>query len=120
MPLPLLKNARRLTPWRLAACALISARRASYSFCSDDWGGGMNSSFDAIREGIGRGASTSASSSHWRTHMGVSLYAIRERREGVKEARLVFPAPIGNYVMERIRKQESERAYTSHRMKSIQ
>jgi hypothetical protein len=31
----------------------------------------MNSSFEAMRDGIGGGASARASSSHWRTHMVV-------------------------------------------------
>src|SRR5579871_20142 len=69
MPLPVRRNARRLNPWRRAACSLIWARRASYSFCCGDCGGGMNSSLETIRAGIGGGASVWASRSHWRTHM---------------------------------------------------
>ena len=34
----------------------------------------MNSSFEAIRVGIGSRASRSASRSHWRTHMAVLLW----------------------------------------------
>src|SRR6516165_12497991 len=73
MPLPVRRNERRLRPWRRAARSLMSANRASYSFCSADCGGGINSSFEAIRDGIGRGASRSASISHWRTHMVLLL-----------------------------------------------
>ena len=40
------------------------ASRSSYSFCSADCGGGTNSSFEAIREGIGGRKSDSASRSH--------------------------------------------------------
>ena len=40
MPLPVRRKSRRLTPCRLAARALMSFSRASYSFCCGDCGGG--------------------------------------------------------------------------------
>ena len=70
MPLPVRRKSRRARPCRFAARSLISSRRASYSFCSGDCGGGMNSSLEAMRVGIGGRSSASASRSHWRTHMG--------------------------------------------------
>ena len=53
--------------WQLRS--LISASRSSYCFCSADWGGGTNSSLEAIRDGIGGRKSFSASRSHLRTHI---------------------------------------------------
>src|SRR3954469_18646730 len=70
MPLPERRKSRRALPCRLAACPVIAATRASYSFCWGDCGGGTNSSFETIRDGIGGSRSSAASSSsHWRTHM---------------------------------------------------
>src|SRR5438270_5357349 len=77
MPDPERRKSRRETPWALACLALRASRRASNSFCWGVWGGGMNSSLEAIRVGIGDGASTWASRSHLRTHM-----AGPRRREG--------------------------------------
>src|SRR3954453_11252513 len=70
MPAPEWRNSRRVRPWRVEARSAISARRAAYWRWSSDWGGGTNSSFEAIRAGIGGRSSASASRSHWRIHMG--------------------------------------------------
>src|SRR5437660_4452548 len=86
MPEPVRRKSRRLTPWRFAARSLISFRRASYSFCCGDCGGGTNSSFEAIRVGMGAGASACASSSHWRRHIDGVL--LRERN-WVEEGRII-------------------------------
>src|SRR5688572_1826349 len=73
MPLPVRRKSRRLSPCRRAASSLRSSAQDSYCFCSRVCGGGMNSSFEAIREGIGSGDSSSASSSHWRFHISALL-----------------------------------------------
>src|SRR5262245_57600993 len=90
MPEPERRKVRRSSPCFFAAFSLRSSSRASYSACCGDWGGGTNSSFDATRDGIGSGASASASSSHWRIHMGRLLrrgaacgFAEREAASGL-------------------------------------
>src|SRR5207244_6280745 len=60
------------------ARSLMSRTRASYSFCCGVCGGGMNSSLEAIRAGIGGGACWAESRSHWRTHMVDLLGALSE------------------------------------------
>src|SRR5262245_59577330 len=72
MPLPERRKSRRETPWAFAVCSLSSASRASNCFCSGVCGGGMNSSLEAIRVGVGETTSLWASSSHLRTHMAAS------------------------------------------------
>src|SRR3954452_3990258 len=69
MPAPLRRKSRRLTPSRREGRSPSSATRAATAFWAADCGGGTNSSLEAIRVGIGGGASSAASSSHWRTHM---------------------------------------------------
>src|SRR5690348_10266182 len=78
MPLPVRRKSRRDRPWSRAASSLSSARRASYSFCCGVCGGGMNSSLEAMRAGIGRASWSSMS--HWRTHMAGILGGRGRRR----------------------------------------
>src|SRR5689334_4246949 len=70
MPLPVRKKSRRLSPSRRALRSPRAVRRSSTALCSGDCGGGTNSSLEAMRVGIGGGASLAASRSHWRTHIG--------------------------------------------------
>src|SRR5205823_9802939 len=87
MPLPVRRKARRLRPCFFAAFSLRALTRASYSFCLGVCGGGMNSSLEAIRLGIGSGASDSASRSQARTHIGALLSQRSEVRSQRSEVR---------------------------------
>src|SRR5262249_60787146 len=69
MPGPVRRERRRSMPSARALRSLRSRNRSSTAFCCGPCGGGMNSSLDAIRVGIGDGVSIVASRSHWRTHM---------------------------------------------------
>src|SRR5262245_38889662 len=86
MPLPERRKSRRETPWAWAACSLSSCRRASNCTCSGVCGGGMNSSLEAIRVGMGETASFWASSSHLRTHMAASSRCQTGERSSCTEA----------------------------------
>jgi len=68
MPLPVRKKRRRSMPCAFAAFVLMALSRLSYCFCCVVGCGGMNSSLDAMRLGIGN-VSAPASNSHWRIHM---------------------------------------------------
>src|SRR5262245_58280891 len=90
MPLPVRRKSRRLRPWRWAASVLSASARCSYSCCEADCGGGTNSSFDAIRAGIGSAWSFVASSSHCRTHISKLLRDVGSGEEPDKSAIPLF------------------------------
>src|SRR5262249_14603909 len=92
MPLPVLRKSRRFRPRRLAARSLRSLSRSSNAFCCGVCGGGMNSSLEAMRVGIGDRASLTASSSHWRTHI-VGLLKKDERGDAPLWRWLVLALP---------------------------
>src|SRR4051812_2839640 len=69
MPAPERRKSRRETPCALAFASASASSRAANSFCWGEGGGGMNSSLEQMRLGMGPTASAWASRSHLRTHM---------------------------------------------------